>query len=101
LIFSPRHVLHGCPVEPLYYFQERSTTIDVEIPSAVYTGTVAEMYVFIAKKVVAFAMEQQAMSTGKDGLADAQNGAEVQVNGTFPPIGFCFSFPTTQTNIRG
>lgn len=63
---------------------------EIEIPSAVYTGSVASMYSFIAQRIIAFCRERGLLQ------APAEEGGPVAT----PPLGFCFSFPMDQDSVR-
>ena len=90
--------------------QVKSDVEEIEIPSSVYTGSCAELYVFIAQKVAAFARarnlpgcdatgSQQISKEGGNGKNEGGK-AERGQKGRAPPLGFCFSFPTEQTSVR-
>ena len=52
--------------------QKFMNSSEVEIPSAIYTGTVSELYDFIAAQVVAFA--------SKTGITSSSNGSDSALN---------------------
>lgn len=77
--------------------QEATKEVEIELPAAVYTASVADLYIFIAKKVVEFAKAQNI--TGA--MVATGGGPGSGAAAAPPPIGFCFSFPMQQTSIRG